>query len=326
MPVGGTKLRFLQIMIRTLFERTSYANWHLIAIDDNNSSDVKDYLRSLQDVTVITNEMPKSFAANCNQAIKLRKADFYLLFNDDVYVLDSRWLDKMVDIARNQANCGIVGGSVNGSGSFWYVSPWGNASPYHYYHRKFLYRKPFEVQVVGGFNMLISDKIVQQIGYIDEGFTPAYGEEAEYCLRAVAHGFRVFDAYIGVYHVSRGGYRTLGKRTQIAGGAMRRISFRWSYVLPTGRAMPSYPKALRFLDFYRRIAPLMPEHRGAIPPTSQAMAVNPLYELFPDQCVNYPFITLDRMRTALLIFAGLVVKRIIQLYYEWKFRTLFRLR
>ena len=324
MPIGGTKMPFLQLMIRTLMERTSYTNWQLIAVDNDNPADIKEYLRSLDNISLITNDRPKSFAENCNQAIRLRKADYYLLFNADVYVLDSRWLDKMVEIARNRTSCGIVGGSINGSGSFWHVAPWGNAVPYHYYHRKFLYMKPFEVQVVGGFNMLIADDVVQEIGYIDEGFSPAFGEEAEYCIRAVAHGFRVFDAYIRVYHVSRGGYRKMSEAREIALSSMRRISLRWSYVMPN-RPMASYPRALRFLDFYRKIVPLMPETRGAIPPTSESMVVNPLYAFFPDECVHSRFIALDRFRTAVLIFVGLVVKRLLQLYYEYRLRSVYRL-
>jgi len=49
--------------------------------------------------------------------------------------------------------------------------------------------------------MLIKREVIQTLGVLDEAYAPAYYEDADYCFRARAHGYRtVYSPFAEIYH------------------------------------------------------------------------------------------------------------------------------
>lgn len=280
MPVGGADLPMTRASVVTLYQNTAYPNWDVVFIDDASKGGIHEYLAAVPGSVLITNTTRHSFAHNTNNGIKAVESDYYILFNNDVLVFDPYWLHKMVAVAESDEKIGVVGGGFNSCGSFWWQDGNGTAQAWHYNQVKFFGKRPFECQSVGGFNMMIKAEVIRRIGLLDEGFKPAYGEETDFCFRAVARGYRVMDTYIRVYHISKGGFReTLGhdKISAALGGSSRRLALRWGAALPL-RAPATYGDAIRHLRWISANGDLLLQAQPELPPTLMDDGqVNPLF-------------------------------------------------
>ncbi len=280
MPVGGSDLPMTRASVTTLYQNTAYPNWTVVFIDDMTGGGIHDYLASVPDSHLITNTTRCSFAFNTNAGIKAVESDYYILFNNDVLVFDPYWLHKMVAVAEGDERIAVVGGGFNSCGSFWWQDATGVAQAWHYYQVKFFGKKPFECQSVGGFNMMIKASVIARIGLLDEGFRPVFGEETDFCFRAVAHGYRVMDTYVRVYHISKGGFReTLGhqKISAALGGSARRLTLRWGAVLPL-RPHGTYRDAVAHLRWIAENGESLLRAQPELPPTVMDTGmVNPMF-------------------------------------------------
>ena len=137
-----------------------------------------------------------SFARANNLAAALRPNDYYLLLNNDV-LLHEQALSLMLAEFRSAANLGVCGsrlvfpdGSIQHCGV---VFGPGEAGPYHLHRTAPSQRMPRlsrDFQAVTGACMLISAKVWEQLGGLDEDY-PFGLEDIDLCLRARRLGWRI---------------------------------------------------------------------------------------------------------------------------------------
>lgn len=89
----------LRRMLDGLAERTDYAHWELIVVDNASSDGTSELLqeegRSLP-LSVVVNEANESFSDACNQGAALAGGELLLFMNNDVEPFESGWLQELV--------------------------------------------------------------------------------------------------------------------------------------------------------------------------------------------------------------------------------------
>jgi GT2 family glycosyltransferase/rhamnogalacturonyl hydrolase YesR len=190
----------LKECIRSIKEKTNYSNYRVLVVDDySNDDSVYMVEHEFPDVELIRNETNLGFPVSVNRGINQalsKGADFIFLLNNDTKIIQEDWLDKLLTTASSNPSIGLVGckllypdrrinfggarmelyGPLDyGKGSL----DWGQ------------YDFEGEVQLLSGAALLIKKEVVKKIGVLDEGYSPGYFEESDYCIRARKAGFSV---------------------------------------------------------------------------------------------------------------------------------------
>jgi len=198
--VNWNEKKLLKECLTSIKDCTDYPNFGVIVVD-NGSTDgsVEMIRRNFPFVKLIVNKTNLGFAKANNQGIKraLREgADYIFLLNNDTKVIHGDWLTRMVEIAEANPDVGIVGckliypdgriqhagGRINVRGAFNIGTGQRDNGTYD---------EIKDVDCVIGAAFMIKRKVVQKIGLLDEGFSPAYFEETDYCVRASMAGYRI---------------------------------------------------------------------------------------------------------------------------------------
>jgi len=141
-------------------------------------------------ITLIKNNKNLGYAGGNNIGIKYAMKDsyfkyFWLLNNDTV--VDKKSLGKLVNVAENRKRAGILGSKNLDYGDRSTVQ---NIADQKLIWPNFVKReniskneKIHEVKWVSGASLFIRNKVVREIGLLDEKFF-VYGEEKEWCVRA----------------------------------------------------------------------------------------------------------------------------------------------
>jgi len=170
-------------------EKTDYPDFRVIAIDNGSMDDSVEMIRNkFPAVIVIANKRNWGFAKASNQGIKYAfkmGSKYFLLLNNDTIIIQKGWLKELVDSIVH-SKIGILGCKIL----------YTDGSPHQH-----LSNRKIEVNKIKGAMFLIKRKVVQRIGLLDEKFSPAYGEEGDYCWRARAAGFKVvYDPSVTIIH------------------------------------------------------------------------------------------------------------------------------
>jgi GT2 family glycosyltransferase len=184
--------------LSSLFTNTSNAN---VIVVDNASTDgsANMVLQNFPQVVLIQNTANEGFSKANNKGIRYalgRGAEYILLLNNDVEVTDRKWLEDFRDAIESSSEIGIVGCKLllaNGllqhaGGRIKFRVP---------YHRgecekdKGQYDHVEPVDYVTGAALMIKSEVIRRIGFLDEGFTPLYFEDTDWCVRARLYGYTV---------------------------------------------------------------------------------------------------------------------------------------
>lgn len=148
---------------------------------------------------LIQNKENYGFAKGNNIGIKyaLKKfnPDYIFLLNNDTEI-KSNAIKNMIEFAESRKDIGIVGCKllypnklIQHAGGW--IKPFGMG---HYGNReedKGQYDKIKEVDYVTGAAFLIKREIIEKIGLLDEGFSPYFREEVDFCFRAKKLGYKI---------------------------------------------------------------------------------------------------------------------------------------
>ena len=161
---------------------------------DNASHDASTTLirDNFPQVTVLSQPVNLGFAGGVNTGLRAATGDLLILLNQDCMV-QSGWLDALIEAAAANPALGIVGAHVlNADGSVNHAGA--------YLERPLAYGRhitnddktvPTSVEYVTGAVFGITRAALDRVGWFDEGFYPAYFEEADYCFRAKRQGFEI---------------------------------------------------------------------------------------------------------------------------------------
>lgn len=203
---------YLETCLQSLHAETPNTDFQVVVID--NASDDCDFSRlrvQFPSTTFVQNNENVGFAAACNQGVRQVPAEFYLLLNPDVRILD-RAVEKTVAFLQSRPEAGIVGCRVkNEDGSLQLACrrtiPRPSSALYRFLRLSFLFprSKTFgqynlsfmddnevhEVEAVSGSFLMFRREVLNAIGYLDEDFF-LYGEDLDFCYRALLKRWKIY--------------------------------------------------------------------------------------------------------------------------------------
>ncbi len=167
-------------------------------------------------VTVMSNEENIGYTRTINRGINFAEDDDIVLLNSDT-VVGPHWLQNLSSAVYHQPDIATATAISDNSGAF-SVPDVGRANDFPLWltkeemvraisqNSKIIYP---ETPTGSGFCIYIRREVFQEIGIFDEiNFPRGYGEENDFCMRAVRAGWRnIVDDRTLVYHVRSASFR-----------------------------------------------------------------------------------------------------------------------
>ena len=203
---------FVRECLGSLFKNTNYPNFRVIIIDDaGKCKQTRKYLEKIscnEKVLLLENEENLGFVKTVNRGMKESPNDIVLLNSDTV--LTKNWLLKMHKARIINPLAGSVTPLTN-NGTICSVPNWlnDNSLPkglsldeYATLIEKISLKKYPVLPTAVGFCMLITKDALDVVGLFDEeSFGMGYGEENDWCMRAIKAGFtNILDDATFVQH------------------------------------------------------------------------------------------------------------------------------
>ncbi|MFH1996760.1 MAG: glycosyltransferase family 2 protein [Candidatus Omnitrophota bacterium] len=201
-------LEYTKECIEAIIANTEYP-YRLILVDNASDKETAAYLDSVcgkADAVLIRNSHNEGFIKAVNQGLKLSDAPFICALNNDT-IPGKGWLTAMTDFADSNPDIGLINPQCSGHGALpineYALSLRKNKSEY------------MEMNQCQGFCMLMSRKVLDALGCMDEAFGIGGFDDTDYSMRAHLAGFRsaaIRDAY--VYHRQHASFDRSGDREQ----------------------------------------------------------------------------------------------------------------
>ncbi|WP_136607124.1 glycosyltransferase [Paenibacillus dokdonensis] len=188
------KLEYTQACIESIRKYTPRGTYQLIVVDNLSTDGTRDWLAEQTDILTIFNEENVGFPKGCNQGMELSTGDSILLLNNDVVVTEN-WLKLMNDCLYSSDEIGAVGPVTNSAYGDQEIAVsystldemWDFANTYNLTAEPDWERR---LKLIG-FCMLIKKEAVDQVGLLDEAFTPGMCEDSDYSFRLLKSGFEL---------------------------------------------------------------------------------------------------------------------------------------
>lgn len=178
----------------------STKNYELILINDcSTDKRINELLDSYKDFTnikIINNQVNKGFVGTVNEGFKTSKNDVIMLNSDTI--VTPKWLEKLTIAAYSDEKIGTVTPFSNNSGAF-SVPDIGvenkipknlNLNSLSNIVEKVSNHEYMHVPTGNGFCMYVKRELINSIGLLDEEtFGRGYGEENDFCMRAIEAGW-----------------------------------------------------------------------------------------------------------------------------------------
>ncbi|CAG9612842.1 hypothetical protein BACCIP111899_02020 [Bacillus rhizoplanae] len=188
--------------IRNYTEKESY---ELIVIDNASTDGTVEWLQLQSDILLVKNAANVGFPRGCNQGIEKAKGDNILLLNNDVVVTEN-WLKNLLNCLYEQPDTAAVG-PVTNSASYYSTIPvsYTNLEEMQEfaaaYNQSDATKWEERIKLIG-FCMLIKREVLNEIGLLDERFTPGNYEDDDISLRMRQKGYKLYlcrDTFVHHY-------------------------------------------------------------------------------------------------------------------------------
>ena len=175
--------------------------------DENVYTRLEKY-KGITGVSIVHNEKNIGYTNNVNFGISLCGNDDVILLNSDT-IVSKNWLRQMSIAAYHNDDVGTVTAVSNGAGAFSVPKSGWNDMPMHLSisHVARIVSSSIDSIFVttptgNGFCIFIKRALINDIGIFDKvKFPRGYGEENDFCMRAVAKGWvNIVDPKTFVYH------------------------------------------------------------------------------------------------------------------------------
>ena len=190
----------LRKCLTSFFANTKSEKCNVVVVDNASiDGSIEMLQQNFPQVQIIKNNANMGYSIANNQGIQLalgKDAKQVLLLNNDVEITDNEWLEKLSAVLESKNEIGIAGckllfpdGKIQHAG--------GLINLHGAYHRgereedRGQYDKVEFVDYVTGATLLIKTDVIQKIGLLDEGFTPLYCEDSDWCIRATLYRYKV---------------------------------------------------------------------------------------------------------------------------------------
>ena len=238
--------------IDSVLSTTAHLNIKLILLDDASTDHriqvvLKKYVR-LSMVDVISNKQNKGYTKTINIGIQLSKKLDVILLNSDT-IVTSGWVESLTKVAYLNDRTGTVTAMSDNAGAFSFPTqgrpnPKPKAMPHHNYAELITAAScklpPIEVPTGSGFCIYIKRELFDDIGYFDEELFPrGYGEENDFCMRAIASGWKnVISPNTFVFHIRTASFGN--EKEKLVNEAMKKVTNRYpNYMMDVKTAFNS---------------------------------------------------------------------------------------
>lgn len=217
----------LRDCLRSVFDQTRAA-LEVIVIDNASSDRSAEMVAAeFPDVVLIANDDNRGFAGANNQGLEAARGAHVLLLNPDTIVLDGA-IDTMLAWLAAHPDVGCVGCQVLEGPGIIQRTCFADPTPFHQAVVELglmrlarqvpVFGRPWyldwdrttqrDVDVVSGMFMLVPRRVLETVGLLDDAFF-IYGEEADWCRRIRAAGWRcVFVPAARIIHLDGGSKST----------------------------------------------------------------------------------------------------------------------
>lgn len=205
----------LDATLKSILNKTSYNNYEIVIVESNSKKEATfryyDKIEELhKNIKVITCKEQYNYSSINNFGAKSTSGDFMLFMHDDVEVINTEWLGKMIGLAQRQ-DVACVGAklyykdnTIQHGGIILGVS--GAAGYAHRNLRK--YENGYflrlgvtqNLSAVSGACLLVKRSVFDEVNGFDEGFKLKYSD-IDFCLRALKLGkVNVWTPAAELYH------------------------------------------------------------------------------------------------------------------------------
>jgi len=183
-----------------------------VIVVDNGSRDHTISLCVERRVRFIRFPDNRGFPVACNAGLRLANGELILLLNNDV-IVSGRWLSNMQACLLNDPSVGIVGPYTNYASGEQRLKELPYETLDQYMQMSAHINQPDasrwrEVSRLVGFCMLMRREVVDQVGLLDERYTPGHYEDDDYCHRVRMAGYKLMlagDTF--VHHLGSASFR-----------------------------------------------------------------------------------------------------------------------
>ena len=256
--------------IRSILTKTDYTNYEIIIIENNSELKetfkyYEDIQRKYSNIKVVVWKGIFNYSAINNFGAKYAEGEYILLLNNDVEVISTNWLTKMLGLAqREDVGCvgaklyypdstiqhggvivGLGGGAAHAHRGF-------SKKAYGYFMRLGL---THNLSAVTGACLLVKKSVFDEVNGLDESFVVAYND-VDFCLRVLKTGrVNVWTPYAELYHYeskSRGDDSKDPEKAERFRGEFNRFRERYADFLEKGDPYYNVNLTLSAEDFSLR--------------------------------------------------------------------------
>jgi len=201
--------------IKSLLKYTN-ESFEIVVIDNASKDDSGNKIKKdFPGVHVYCNNNNLGFPKAVNQGIVQSKGDYVLILNNDT-VVTAGWLERMIEVAESDPKIGIVGPISNEVSGL----QKDNDAKYETIEEMHKYAAEVSTKNKGEvFNFprvaflctLIKRKVINEIGGLDERFSPGNYEDDDFCLRSQMGGYKTVIAKdVFIHHYGSKSFKANG--------------------------------------------------------------------------------------------------------------------
>jgi GT2 family glycosyltransferase/tetratricopeptide (TPR) repeat protein len=188
-------LEYTKMCLNSIFEQTSLVKtpFEVIVVDNASKDGTQDYLKGLSDakkIKVMFNKENVGFPEGNNQGASIAEGEFICLLNNDTIVTKD-WLSNLLRVLRSEDKLAAVGPYCNHSSGEQMVP---QCPPYQddktLQEMALKFSGPMKnVNFLVFFCTLIKRSVWDEIGGLDEDFSPGNYEDNLFCYRVIERGY-----------------------------------------------------------------------------------------------------------------------------------------
>ncbi len=172
----------------------------LLIVDNGSDAPTREWLQTIHgnqrmSVEVLRNAENRGSPGGFNRGLQASQAPYVCILSNDVQPAQG-WLEELLAVAASDPRVGVV---VPSSNTYGQKTPAGMTTSQFAAHLRSAERGWAGVNFGEFFCMVVSRKVIERIGLIDESYGMAYFDDTDYCRRAQDAGFlcvRAKAAYV----------------------------------------------------------------------------------------------------------------------------------